>query len=94
MDPSQDCADLNKSSGGSTTALAGVLKDTVVADFNLEEKQTHLLQKFGDITIDKLQISALFLFFTFEKADCSIFALSASPLIFSTTPQFSFFEPD
>ena len=59
MDPSQDCADLNKSSGGSTTALAGVLKDTVVADFNLEEKQTHLLQKIGDITIDKLQISVL-----------------------------------
>ena len=68
MDPSQDCADLNKSSGGSTTALAGVLKDTVVADFNLEEKQTHLLQKFGDITIDKLRISVLFsLFSNFRK---------------------------
>ena len=63
MDPSQDCADLNKSSGGSTTALAGVLKDTVVADFNLEEKQTHLLQKIGDITIDKLQISFFYFFF-------------------------------
>ena len=70
--------DLNKSSGGSTTALAGVLKDTVVADFNLEEKQTHLLQKIGDITIDKLQISFFTssFFLIFDKADCFIFALS------------------